>query len=489
MRQTTLIFSVLLVLICATGLFAQSDTLWTKTFGTSTNDEYGHDGHQTVDGGYIVLGNRYTNSEVWLLKLDESGNQAWKQTFELGYVEYSLTIQELSTGGYIIAGFIMDGIMQAFLLKTDESGNEVWRYFYPNEFGSVFASVKETSDGGFIAAGYDRTSDSFYRALFVKIDSNGNLEFSKVFFTPEVYVQFYDVALTDDGGYVFSGKEQPDLFLLKTDGLGNEVWWKTYQENGLTQNGYSIKQALDGGYIVGGLIGLDINDQEFYLVKTDSLGNLEWKNTFGGEANDACVSVCQTRIGTYILAGYTDSFGAGTMDAYVIRADEYGNEVWSATYGGSDLDYAWSISTTEDDGYFIVGSTESFGPGYDDIWVMRLEKDEGLNIEVNPYQTKVPVSGTLDFEMEYANYGAETDYATVTFSAYGPEGGTPAWSTSMDDFEFTPGVFTKQYALPIPSRVQIDSGYKFEAVISEDETQLAIDSFEWEVKPEMTSLP
>ena len=345
-------------------------------------------GHQIADGGYIVLGGRATNTEVWLLKLDESGN-------------------------------------------------EIWRYFYTDEFGSAFYSVKETSDGGFIAAGHDNDGN-YYRGLLAKVDSNGNQEFSKIYYTPEAHVKFQDIALTNDSGYICSGQG-------------------------------------DGGKLL--------------LLKTDSLGNMEWKNTFGGGAYDNCWSVCQTGMGTYILAGYTDSFGAGLQDVYVIRTDEYGNEVWSATLGGNDRDYGTSISITNDEGFFIVGETESFGPGNDDIWVIRLDKDEGLNIEIDPYQTKVPVSGTLDFEIEYANYGTETDFATVTFSAYEPGGSTPAWGTSMADFEFTPGVFTKQYALPIPSWVPIDSGYKFEAVISEGETQLAIDSFEWEVTPEMTSIP
>ena len=170
----------------------------------------------------------------------------------------------------------------------------------------------------------------------------------------------------------------------------------------------------------------------------------------------------------------------GERNDYIIRTDSEGNEVWSSTYGGSEWDLSLNIDQAFDGGYFVAGYTRSFGSGASDVWVLKLEADEGLALEIDPHQDAVPASGTLDFEIAYSNFGAVTEYATIYFAAYRPGVSTPAWSTYTADFEFPPTKFTKQYALPIPAGAPVEQGYTFEAIIyNSDQEVLSRDSFEW----------
>jgi hypothetical protein len=110
-----------------------------------------------------------------------------------------------------------------------------------------------------------------------------------------------------------------------------------------------------------------------YLVKLDSSGNVVWTKTIGGSSRDEAYSIVQSSDGGYVVAGYTRSFGAGEDDFYVVKLDSSGNVVWTKTIGGSSYDYAYSITQTSDGGYIVAGRTESFGAGYWDIYVVKID--------------------------------------------------------------------------------------------------------------------
>ncbi|MCG2676856.1 hypothetical protein L6304_06800, partial [bacterium] len=141
------------------------------------------------------------------------------------------------------------------------------------------------------------------------------------------------------------------------------LWTKTYGGKGFDE-GSSVQQTSDGGYIIAGCTGsfagrwLDV-----YLVRTDANGNALWTKTYGGKDIDGGSSVQQTSDGGYIIAGYTESFGAGGQDVYLIRTDANGNALWTKTYGGKDNDGGSSVQQTSDGGYIIAGCTGSFGAG------------------------------------------------------------------------------------------------------------------------------
>jgi hypothetical protein len=191
----------------------------------------------------------------------------------------------------------------------------------------------------------------------------------------------HSVEQTSDGGFIITGYTRSygtmsgrNVWLIKTDTFGNEQWNNTFGGNG-DDEGYCVKQTTDGGYIIAGLtnsFGAGLKD--FYLVKTDSLGSLLWQRTFGGANDDEAYSVLQTNDGGFIAAGVTSSFSNGGRDVFLVKTDPSGNFVWQKNLGGLSSDGAWDIQHTSDGGFIIAGWTFSHGPGFlGNAWLLKTD--------------------------------------------------------------------------------------------------------------------
>jgi regulation of enolase protein 1 (concanavalin A-like superfamily) len=156
---------------------------------------------------------------------------------------------------------------------------------------------------------------------------------------------------------------------------GNKLWEKTF--GGIRDDrGHSVQQTSDGGFILlGWTESFDAREADVWLIKTDASGNIEWDRTFGGSDRDKGSSVQQTSDGGFILVGYTESFGAGWADVWLIKTDADGNKLWEKTFGGSGLDSGSSVQQTSDGGFIIVGYTTSFGAGGFDVWLIKTDAD------------------------------------------------------------------------------------------------------------------
>jgi uncharacterized delta-60 repeat protein len=166
-----------------------------------------------------------------------------------------------------------------------------------------------------------------------------------------------------------------DMWVLKLDANGNVQWQKTYGGQ-IDDEAYSIQQTLDGGYIVAGYTRSfgqrKINEMDMWVLKLDANGNIQWQKTYGGSDDDKAYSIQQTSDGGYIVAGSTRSFGAGYNDVWVLKLDANGNIQWQKAYGGGGIDYARSIKQTSDGGYIVAGYTYSFGLS-GSVWVLKLD--------------------------------------------------------------------------------------------------------------------
>jgi len=186
---------------------------------------------------------------------------------------------------------------------------------------------------------------------------------------------------TTDGGYIIAGitssfgNGDEDVLLTKTDGNGIELWTKTF--GGTNSDGaHSVQQTTDGGFIITGAtesFGLGNGTGDVYLIKTDENGIELWTKTFGGTNAEEGNSVQQTTDGGYIIAGHTNSFGNGQRDVYLIKTDENGDSLWTRTCGGIEEDEGHSIQQTTDGGYIITGITESFGNGIYDVYLIKTD--------------------------------------------------------------------------------------------------------------------
>lgn len=185
----------------------------------------------------------------------------------------------------------------------------------------------------------------------------------------------------DDGGYLIAGYtsslgRSSDLWLVKVDSLGNEQWDKTFGGTG-EDVGYSVKQTMEGSYVVAGTTkSYGMGSEYLWLLKTDINGKKLWDKTFGGfvsSSGDGAWSVDEAKDGGYIVTGYTKSFGAGAKDLWLVKTDTRGLKLWDRTFGGSKDDVGMSGVQTRDGGYIVTGRTASYGSGKDDTWLIKTD--------------------------------------------------------------------------------------------------------------------
>jgi len=358
-------------------------TEWTKTYeGTST--DVGYSVVETSDGGYAIAG--YTNSfgsgsQVYLVKTFADGTMAWNKTYGGTGADWGYSLVETSDGGYAIAGYTnsFGSGSQVYLVKTFADGTMAWNKTYGGTGDERGYSVVETSDGGYAIAGYTNSFGSNYQVYLVKTFADGTMAWNKTYGGTN-YDYGLSVVRTSDGGYAIAAQTNSfglswQVYLVKTFADGTMAWNKTYggTNSDLAQ---SVVQTSDGGYAIAGYtnsygIGTPTYNN-FYLVKTNSAGSMQWNKTYGGTSNDIGAYVIQTDDGGYAMAGYTNSYGAGGYDFWLVKTDSAGTKQWNKTCGGPNADYAYSVTQTSDGGYALAGKTNSFGAGGDDMWLVKV---------------------------------------------------------------------------------------------------------------------
>ncbi|MCH8331282.1 MAG: hypothetical protein IH946_07855, partial [Bacteroidetes bacterium] len=199
-------------------------------------------------------------------------------------------------------------------------------------------SVVQTDDDGFLFLG---STESFGAGLndiyLVRLDQLGDTIWTRTYGGTDDDLGHY-ISSTNDGGYIVTGSTSSfgagssDCYLLRLDSLGDTLWTRTYGYSTLDDYGTSVQQTTDEGYIITGNKG----GGGVYLVKTDSLGDTLWTKTYGGTSTDEGHCVQQTTDGGYIITGYTGSYGSGSYDFYLIKTNFLGDSLWTKTFGGAE---------------------------------------------------------------------------------------------------------------------------------------------------------
>jgi len=262
-----------------------------------------------------------------------------------------------------------------------QSTGPLWTKTYGDGGIAHAYSICHTSDGGFAMAGKFRDSDEAgWDVYLVRTDSDGDTLWTRSFGGPGDEIA-RGLIQTTDGGFVVAGRTQSigdmdcSIYLLKTDADGKKVWVKTYGETEM-DFAKSVIQTSDGGYaLVGGTMGANGETYDAYLVRTDADGNEMWAKSYGGDDGEFATSIDETQDGGFIIGGATESFGEGALDVYLIRTDGNGEVRWARTYGGEDWDVAWDVRATSDDGFIAAGETKSFSEYGMDVYLVKTDAD------------------------------------------------------------------------------------------------------------------
>jgi len=371
--------------------FLSLNAQWAIIYG-GTGSDSAYSIQQTNDGGYIVAGETNSfgagGSDVWILKLTSSGDIEWQKTYGGIVDDCAWSIQQTGDGGYIVAG--ETGSFGArdkdiWILKLSSTGAIEWQRTYGGSEWETDPSIQQTNDGGYIVVGHTESFGVGGADIWIlKLSSAGDIEWQRTYGAGE---QEYapSIQQTSDGGYIVAGHtysvgvEMWGYWILKLSPEGDIGWQKTYGWSTFDKPN-SIQQTSDGGYIViGETSSFGAGSSDIWILKLSSDGDIEWQKTYGGTSYDEALSIQQTNDGGYIVAGSTDSFGAGSSDVWILKLTSSGDIGWQKTYGGSGSDSASSIQQTSDGGYIVTGYIISWGAGSRDFWVLKLSSDGDIN--------------------------------------------------------------------------------------------------------------
>ncbi len=403
---------------------AQPAIQWEKSFG-GTGIEYLSAIEQTSDGGFIIAGSSTSNNgdvtdhrgdslylDYWIVKVDSGGSIQWQKSLGGSNNDYATAIRQTNAGGYIVAGYSYSndsdvtghhgvGGIDYWVVKLDTAGTIQWEKSLGGTSIDIAESVDLDFDGGYLITGASYSSDgdvtghhggsSYPDYWVVKLDTSGIIQWQKTFGGSRDDHAFA-IHQTSDSGYVIAGYSDSndsdvtahhgasgvsDCWIVKLDTARNIQWQKSLGGSQVDYS-YSIQQTNDNGYIVAGgtysndgdVIGHhgNTNHNDFWVVKLDTAGAMQWQASLGGSDFDEAFSVKQTTDGGYIVAGGANSNDGNvtghhgttaTNDCWLVKLDTGGILQWQKSFGGTAFDRFTTIQQTNDSGFIAAGWSRS----------------------------------------------------------------------------------------------------------------------------------
>ena len=423
---------------------------WNKTFGGRFFD-YILDGEKIIDGGYIVCGstrsfdnNNGENEDGWLLKTDAYGNEVWNKTYDKMEEDILACVHETSDNGYILNGWTVSSNNQyrdSLVIRTDENGVEIWN----NTYGGIYrdysySNIVETTDGGYLITGFSNSYGDFDGDLWVlKIDGSGHEVWNNTFGGARLDYGV-DIINAHDNGYIILGNTysygegESDCWIINIDDDGIEQWSKTFGGN-YYDSGRKILKTLDDGYIVVGTASkvIDADRDYFYLdfdiwvFKIDILGNFEWEATIGDRFfEEFPTSVKLSSDSGFLISGRKDHKSNGKVDALLIKIDDNGCVEWKKIFGGSKDQVAQEVIQIETNEYIVFGWTNSYGVSDYDAWIVKFLYFE--NVRPNtPYKPIGPSKNSIMNECEYSSIGTEPEGQEIYYLFNWGDGYDSGW--------------------------------------------------------------
>lgn len=402
------LFCLCAFVLFSRALLAQAPAIeWQRALGGSL-DEFGLAMDLTNDGGYIVAGSALSNNgdvpgnyggtDWWIVKLNATGTVEWSRHYGGSMNEQPNSIRQTSDGGFIAAGSssssngdvtLNQGLSDIWVVKFSSVGDIEWQQTYGGTLSETAFDIEETTDGGYVVVGEARSNDGdvsfnngFTDCWLIKISSTGNLLWERSYGGSAGETGF-SVRATSDGGFVIGAIASSsngdvtdplgleDFWVIKTDAQGEIEWQRNYGGSSFELI-CSVIPLPNGGYILGGTtisadgdIEVAFGSNDIWLAQLDESGEIMWSSSFGGSATDQLRRISLHSSGDILVAGFTDSndgditLNNGDRDAWVLRISSTGELLWQQAMGGTGSDVFTEVHPTTDNGYIVVGSTTS----------------------------------------------------------------------------------------------------------------------------------
>lgn len=364
-----------------------TETLFNKTYGSNGSDR-GVEIIQARDGNYMIVGNSTGPSgdlDVYLIKLDHEGDKIWEHTYGGNEDDNGWSVKETNDNGFIITGFTKSyGAINndIFLLKVDNIGNEEWIKTYGMDGDDIGWALDITADGNFIIAAQTNSFGAGdLDAYLLCTNASGDSLWSRTYGGPQVD-RVFSITQTKNGeiamaGITYSfGAGDRDAYLILTDPAGNLKWQRTYGGPGYDNAHHVITNKLGNLILTGYGDHFSIyGKRDIFLKEIDTQGNEIWSNSFGGGDHDHGINVIQTSNNGYLITGYTFSYGEGALDAYTVKTDEKGQQIWYKTFGGAYNDSGYCAIQDQNGNYVLTGRTFDMDNSISDLMVIKFNKN------------------------------------------------------------------------------------------------------------------
>jgi len=376
-----------LILLAAINIFAQNpgDIVWDKLFGGEDYDE-ANSVVNTETGDFIVAG--YTQSyglgrwgNAYLFKADSDGDSVWTRNFGWDGIDVFADLVKSSDGKFVATGLTdtPNDFENIYLVKVDIDGNLIWEKNFGGSQKDVALSLTNADDGGLVITGVTKSFSVGEEDLFIfKTSVDGDSLWFKTYGTTG-NDGGYGIAKSSDGGYIITGQYNwSDLWLLKTDALGDTVWTKVFGGTNYDE-GISVIETEDKGFIISGSTSsFGAGELDVYVVKTDSLGNFEWQKTYGGTGYDEGRRIL-IRDNGYLVMGNTDSGISGEFNYFIIWTNETGDTVQTRTYGDAGEDRCYDVINVGQE-YFLIAGSDFNSTTLNDASLLLIESGNSTSV-------------------------------------------------------------------------------------------------------------